>query len=130
MNTNPKAEPTLPLAQEVYDVVGCAFEVINQLRHGGKEKIYENALVIEFASRGIPYEQQRQFPVIYKGHSVGKLIPDLIAYHQIVIDTKVIPMIGDYERGQILNYLKITGLRVGLILNFIRPKLEWERLIR
>lgn len=114
---------------EVYAVVGCAFEVLNQLGHGLNEKIYENALVVEFALRMISFEQQKRFPVMYKGECVGSFIPDLITHAGIVVDTKTIDRITDHERGQVLNYLRITGLQVGLLLNFKKSKLEWERLI-
>jgi GxxExxY protein len=67
--------------------------------------------------------------VIYKSVKVGEYIPDLIVFDEIVVDTKTIDRIIDVERGQILNYLKITQLRVGLLLNFKHPKLEWERLV-
>ena len=126
MDTN---EHQLLLKEEVYQVVGCAMEVLNTLGHGLLEKRYENALVVEFGLRSIPYRQQPRFDAIYKGVRVGEYVPDLIAFDQIVVDTKTIDRITDVERGQILNYLKITKLRVGLILNFKRPKLEWERLI-
>ena len=117
------------LAKEVHDIVGCAFEVLNELGCGLLEKPYENALCIEFRLRGIPFRQQPRFDVIYKGIKVGDYIPDLIAYDNIVIDTKSISGITDIERGQVLNYLKITGCKVGLILNFKHPRLEWERLV-
>ena len=117
------------LAKEVHDIVGCAFEVLNELGCGLLEKPYENALCIEFRLRGIPFRQQPRFDVIYKGIKVGDYIPDLIAYDSIVIDTKSISGITDIERGQVLNYLKITGCKVGLILNFRHPRLEWERLV-
>ncbi|MEW6202143.1 MAG: GxxExxY protein, partial [bacterium] len=104
-------------------------EVINVLGHGLLEKPYENALVVEFGLRGIPFIQQPQFDVIYKGVKVGEYVPDLIAFHKIIVDTKVINKITDHELGQILNYLKITGLRLGIILNFGRSKLEWKRII-
>ena len=117
------------LKDEVYQVVNCAFEVLNTLGHGIHEKPYENALVVEFKLREIPFAQQKSFSVLYKGHQIGKYIPDLIAFDQIVIDTKVIDRITDQERGQMINYLKITSLPVGLLLNFRRPKLEWERLV-
>ena len=66
---------------------------------------------------------------IYKGVKVGEYIPDLIVFHKIVVDVKVIDRITDHEVGQILNYLKITGLKLGIILNFRRAKLEWKRII-
>lgn len=118
-----------PLGAEVFKVVGCAFAVINELGHGLLEKPYENAIAVEFKLNGIPFDQQKAFPIQYKGHSVGVYIPDLIAFNSIVVDTKVIDKITDIERAQILNYLRITGHKVGLILNFKRPRLEWERLI-
>ena len=92
-------------------------------------KPYENALVVEFGLKNIPYKQQPRFDVVYKGVKVGDYIPDLIVFDKIVVDTKTIDRITDVERGQILNYLKITQLKVGLILNFKKPKLEWERLV-
>jgi GxxExxY protein len=65
----------------------------------------------------------------YKGHKVGLFVPDLIAFDSVVVDTKVIDRIADHERGLMLNYLRITNLRVGVILNFKRAKLEWERIV-
>ena len=115
--------------EEVYQVVGCAMEVLNTLGHGLLEKPYENALVVEFGLRGIPYRQQPRYDLIYKGVKVGDYIPDLIVSENIVVDAKTIERITDMERGQILNYLKITRLKVGLILNFKKPKLEWERMV-
>ena len=127
MHTNQNAE--LLLKDEVYQIVGAAMDVLNELGHGFNEKPYENALVVEFGLRSIPFCQQRSYQVLYKGHKVGLFIPDLIAFDAVVIDTKVIDRITDIERGQMINYLKITKLRVGLILNFKHPKLEWERIV-
>jgi GxxExxY protein len=126
MDTN---EHKLLFKDEVFQIVGCAMEVLNTLGHGLLEKPYENALVVEFGLRGIPYKQQPRFDVVYKGVRVGDYIPDLIVFDKIVVDAKTIDRITDAERGQILNYLKITQLKVGLILNFKKPKLEWERLV-
>ena len=70
--------------------------------------------------------RQPNYDVLCKGHKVGLFIPDLIAYDMAIVDAKVIDRITDGERGQMLNYLKITKLRVGVILNFKHPKLEWE----
>ena len=117
------------MRQEIYSVVGAALEVMNGLGHGLHEKPYENALVVEFLAAQIPCEQQERFPVIYKSVEVSEFVPDLIAFGAVVVDTKVIERITDHERGQRLNYLRITGCQVGLILNFKRAKLEWERLI-
>ncbi len=115
---------------ETFAIIGAAMEVSNELGHGLKEKPYENALVVEFGLQSIPHVQQPRYSIDYKGTNVGDYIPDLIAYDKIVIDTKVIESIGDNEIGQMLNYLAITKLRTGLILNFKHPKLEWRRVIR
>ncbi len=127
MNTNP--ENKLLLKDEVFQVVGSAMEVLNEIGHGLHEKPYENALVVEFGIRKIPFQQQANFDVLYKSHKVGVFIPDLIAYGSVVVDAKVIDRITDVERGQMLNYLRITKNRVGVILNFKNPKLEWERIV-
>jgi|SRR5438445_12211844 len=127
MNTN--EETKLLLKEEVFQIVGAAMEVLNGVGHGFHEKPYENALVVEFGLRKIPYRQQPNFPMTYKGHGIGVFIPDLIAFESVIVDTKVIQRITDLERGQILNYLRITKLRVGVILNFKSPKLEWERIV-
>jgi GxxExxY protein len=119
----------LVLKEEVYAVVGCALEVLNELGSGLLEKPYENALAVELELQGIPFKQQPRFPVIYKDVSVGEYVPDLICHDQIVVDTKVIDRITNHELGQVMNYLKITGLKVGLILNFKRAKLEWRRVV-
>jgi GxxExxY protein len=129
MDTNEHEEGQILHRELVYSIVGCALEVLNTLGHGLHEKPYENALVIEFGLKCIPFEQQRRFGIDYKGVPVGEFIPDLIARSAVVVDAKVIERITDLERGQMLNYLRITKLRVGLILNFKKPKLEWERII-
>ena len=85
-------------------------------------------MVVEFGLRKIAFAQQRQFDVLYKVHKVGLFMPALIAFDRVIVDTKVIDRITDQERGQMLNYLRVTKLRVGLILNFKHPKLEWERI--
>jgi len=122
-----KSEKLL-LKNEVFQVVGCAIEVLNTLGHGLVEKPYENALVIEFLLRKIPFKQQPSYDVLYKGHKIGLFVPDLIVFDALVVDTKVIDKITDHERGLMLNYLRITALRVGVILNFKHRKLEWERI--
>jgi GxxExxY protein len=130
MDANPEnPDNKLLLKEEVYQIVGSAIEVLNEIGHGLHEKPYENALVVEFGIRRIPFQQQTNFDVLYKGHRVGLFIPDLIAFGSVVVDAKVIDRITDVERGQMLNYLRITKLRVGVILNFKNPKLEWERIV-
>jgi len=119
----------LILKTEAHQIVGCAMEVLNVLGHGLLEKPYENALVVELELQDIPVIQQPGFDVTYKSVKVGEYIPDLICFDQIVVDTKTIEKITDHEIGQMLNYLKITGLQLGLIINFKHAKLGWKRVV-
>ena len=126
MDTN---EHEIILKEEVFEVVGCALEVLNELGHGLLEKPYENALVVELKLRNISVKQQLRHKVMYKGVQVGEYIPDLITHEKLIVDTKVIERVTNLELGQMVNYLKIANMRVGLILNFKRPKLEWKRVV-
>jgi len=120
---------TLLLKPEREKILGFAFEVLNEVGHGLNEKIYENSLTVLFKLNGIAFDQQRRFPVFFRCVEVGELVPDLIAFASVIVDTKVIDCIGDHERGKMLNYLRITSLRVGWILNFKHARLEWERVV-
>lgn len=115
--------------KETEEIIGAAMEVLNVLGHGLLEKPYENALAVEFRLRSIPFKQQPQYEVMYKDVRVGIYVPDLIVHGCVVVDTKVIDRIGNHEKGQMLNYLGLTGHRVGLILNFKRARLEWQRVV-
>ncbi|NQX02578.1 GxxExxY protein [bacterium] len=115
--------------REVGMILDAAMEVHRVLGHGLLEKPYENALVHEFELRGIPYLQQPRFQVDYKGRMVGEFVADLIAFDSVVIDTKTIDHIGDIEIAQMLNYLRITKLRVGFIINFKHRRLETRRVV-
>lgn len=128
MNTDSPREMLLH-EQESEEVIGIALEVLNELGHGLLEKPYENAMAVELRLRGVPFEQQAIYDVMYKEVAVGTYIPDLIVRSRIIIDAKTIDRIGNHEVGQMLNYLRLTGLRVGLIINFKRAKLEWKRVV-
>jgi GxxExxY protein len=129
--TNPigSANTQLLLRKETKIILGSAFEVLNEIGHGLPEKIYENGLAVLFRRKEIPFDQQRRFPVIFFGETIGEFIPDLLVFDSIIVDPKVIDQITDHERGQMLNYLRITRKRVALILNFKHPRLEWERMV-
>lgn len=103
--------------------------VSSALGPGLLEKPYENALVVEFEDAGIPYEQQKRIQIFYKDRQVGDYYPDLVAFGKIIIETKSISKITDIERAQTLNYMRLAKLKVGIILNFQKSKLEWERLV-
>jgi GxxExxY protein len=112
------------------DIIGAAMAVLNELKPGLDEKLYENALVIELVARGHTVEQQREFPVHYRGHFIGKLIPDLIVDGKVIADPKVTSAFTDTHIAQMLGYLNITGLEVALLLNFKEAKLDWKRVVR
>ncbi|MCZ7591411.1 MAG: GxxExxY protein [Kiritimatiellae bacterium] len=111
------------------EIIGSAMEVLNELGHGLLEKPYENALVVELGLRGVEFAQQPRYNVTYKGVAIGEYVPDLIVAESVVVDAKVIEGITNHEIGQMMNYLKITGHKVGLVLNFKRAKLEWKRIV-
>jgi GxxExxY protein len=114
---------------EVGRILDAAVEVHRIIGHGLNEKPYENALVREFVLREITYHQQPRYSVDYKGVSVGEFIPDLVVLGIIIVDAKTIDRITDHEIGQMLNYLRITGLRVGLIINFKHRRIETRRVV-
>ena len=112
-----------------FRVNGCAMGVLNALGHGYHEKIYENALAVALKNNGIEFSQQRPFNVLFEGETVGVFIPDFVIDDKIIIELKTIDRITDHEKGQVLNYLKATGLEVGLIYNFKFAKMEWQKII-
>jgi GxxExxY protein len=122
----------LLLKDEVYQIVGAAIEVHRELGCGFAEAVYEEAMLIELAARGIPFESQKILRISYKDRVLEKAyIADLICFSSIIVDLKAIDRLSGKEEQQILNYMKATGIRVGLLINFgSSSKLEWQRYIR
>ena len=112
------------------DTIGAAMSVLNSLKPGLDEKLYENALVIELTARGHNVEQQRDYPVHYRGRLIGKLRPDIIIDEKVIADPKVVSSFNDTHVAQMIGYLNITGLEVALLLNFKEEKLTWKRVVR
>jgi GxxExxY protein len=110
-------------------IIGAAMTVLNCLKPGLDEKLYENALVIELRKRGHRIDQQKQFPVHYDGQLIGTLIPDLIVDDLVIADPKVVTAFNDSHLAQMLGYLNITGLDLALLLNFKYAKLQWKRVV-
>jgi GxxExxY protein len=109
-------------------IIGAAMEVHRALRNGLDEKLYENALCIEFAELGVHFSQQQRFCVMYKKRPIGTLIPDLIVENSVIVDTKVVDDFNDAHVSQMIGYLKITGLKIGLLLNFKHSSLKIKRI--
>jgi GxxExxY protein len=100
------------------DIIGAAMAVLNELKPGLDEKLYENALLIELVARGHTVEQQREYPVHYRGHFIGKLVPDLIVDGKVIADPKVVSAFNDTHIAQMLGYLNITRAGVGAAVEF------------
>jgi len=112
------------------DIIGAAMAVLNELKPGLDEKLYENALVLELAARGHTIQQQCEYPVHYNGHFIGKLVPDLIVDGKVIADPKVVTAFNDTHIAQMLGYLNITGLEVAMLLSFKEATLTWKRVVK
>ncbi len=113
---------------EVYAIVGAAMEVHRTLGCGFLEAVYQEALDIEFGNREIPHFAQKELPLIYKGRLLKKAyVADFVAYDKIIIELKASNGLTTLDDAQILNYLKATGLMVGVLINFGKDSLEWKR---
>jgi GxxExxY protein len=111
-------------------IIGAAMSVLNTLKPGLDEKLYERALIIELRKRGHRVDQQRQFPVYYNGEHIGTLVPDLIVDDLVIADPKVVTAFHESHVAQMIGYLNITNLKLALLLNFKNVRLEWKRIVR
>jgi len=111
-------------------IIGAAMTVLNALKPGLDEKLYERALVIELRKRGHKIGQQQQFPVHYDNELIGTLVPDLIVDDLVIADPKVVTSFNDTHLAQMIGYLNITELRLALLLNFKYAKLQGKRVVR
>jgi len=116
---------------EAYAVQGAVFEVYRELGCGFLEAVYQECLERELTSRGIPFEPQKELQLSYKGEVLNLTYkPDLVCYGAIIVELKAVKVIEDIHRAQVFNYLKATGLRLGLLVNFGHyPKATVERII-
>jgi GxxExxY protein len=110
-------------------IIGCAFRVSNQLGPGFLEKVYENALVLELTNIGLKYEQQVPLKVRYEGIIVGDFIADLLIEDAILVELKAVDALSNVHMAQCLNYLKATGLKLCLLINFGTQKVQIKRII-
>ena len=117
---------------EAYAVVGASMEVYNELGAGFLEPVYQEALEIELAERGIPFEAQRELQIRYKRRLLKKTYQaDVIAFRKVIVELKALDQLTSREESQVLNYLKATGLEVALLINFgAEGKLEWKRFVK
>ena len=111
-------------------IIGAAMEVLNELKPGLDERLYERALIIELERYGHFVSVQRSFPVSYRGELIGNLIPDLIVDNAVIVDPKVVACFTETHVAQMIGYLNITGLNLALLINFKNTRLEWKRVLR
>lgn len=112
-----------------YAINGAAFEVNRVLGPGFLEKVYENALLIELRSRGLKAEAQVPIKVLYKDDVVGEYIADIFVEDRVIVELKTVESLEKIHEAQLLNYLKATGLNIGMLVNFRHPKAEIKRLV-
>ena len=117
------------LAALTESVLGAVFEVSNTLGAGFLEKVYERALLRELDLRGIRTAAQASFAVSYKGRSVGEYFADILVEDVLVVELKCVERLGNEHTAQCLNYLRASGRRVCLLVNFQKPKVEWKRIV-
>ncbi|MEW6556989.1 MAG: GxxExxY protein [Elusimicrobiota bacterium] len=111
------------------EIIESACNVHNTLGCGLLEKVYENSLVWDLELKKRKISTQKEFKVIYRWKEVGVYYADLVVDDKVIVEVKSVEKIDKVHRAQLLNYLRISGLRVGLIINFARPKLEYERFV-
>ena len=115
---------------EVYQIIGAAMEVHRELGPGFLEAVYQEALEIEFQHRAIPYEREKPLNIFYKGIKINKpYTADFLCFDKIIVELKALSqIIGDHE-SQLINYLKATKLRVGVLINFGASSLDYKRMV-
>ncbi|GGB22586.1 MULTISPECIES: GxxExxY protein [Mucilaginibacter] len=116
--------------EESYKIIGACFEVHNILGHGFKEAVYKDALEFEFARLNIPFVRERPFTITYKEQKLKHFfVADFVVYDGIILEVKIGNYIGDPYIKQTLNYLKASGLKLGLVINFGKPSIEYQRVV-
>ncbi len=116
--------------EESYEIIGACMEVHRTLGNGFLEAVYQEALAIEFELRGIPFEREVRIRIDYKGHILDKeYVADFICYDKIIVETKALSQLKSGDIHQTLNYLKGTGHKLGLLVNFGEPSLKHRRVV-
>ncbi len=117
--------------EESYRIMGACFEVYNEMGCGFLEAVYQESLSLEFRDQAIPFIDQKVLELRYKGHKLEAIYkPDFICFESIIVEIKAIKQLTDNDRAQVHNYLKATGCRLGLLINFGQhPKVQSERIV-
>jgi GxxExxY protein len=123
-----KEEKELPHSELTRSILGCCFEVINELGPGFLERVYKNALLMAMRQKGLQVEVERSYNVVFRGKIIGRYVADLVVNDAVIVELKCCESLISEHQAQLFNYLKVSGLSVGLLVNFRRKKLEWKRL--
>lgn len=116
--------------EECYDIIGACMDVANELGCGFLEPVYQEALCLEFIEQGIPFGKEKVLNICYKGHLLSKkYMADFVCFNQIILELKAVESIRPEHIVQVLNYLKATGMTLGLLVNFGTAKLQYKRII-
>ena len=116
--------------KECYEIIGCCMEVHSELGCGFLEAVYQEALELSFMDTEIPFEREVQLDVFYKGRELNKkYFADFICFDEVIVELKAVNQLSDVHYAQVLNYLKATGKRVGLLVNFGAKSLQYKRVI-
>jgi GxxExxY protein len=119
----------MDINEVTYAINGAVFEVNQVLGPGFLEKVYENALLVELKKGGLKAETQVPIRVFYKDNAVGEYIADILVEEKVIVELKTVEKLDKVHEAQLLNYLKATGVRVGLLVNFKHPKAEIKRMV-
>ena len=111
------------------EIIGSAMHVLNEMKPGLDEKLYERAMIIALRKRGHAVESQREYSVFYETELIGNLVPDLVVDGKVIVDPKVVASFNEAHVAQMVGYLTISGLELALLLNFKSARLEWKRVV-
>ena len=115
---------------ECYKIIGACMKVHRELGNGFLEAVYHEALMIEFDKRGIPYESEKVFNIIYSGVELkSTYVADFVCYDKIVLEIKALSALSNVHFSQVLNYLKASGMQIGLLVNFGEASLKYQRCV-
>jgi GxxExxY protein len=125
-----KLEKDLPYSELTRDILGCCFDIMRELGPGFLEKVYKNALLIAMRQKGLQVEVEQPFEVTFRGQVIGRYNADLVVSKTVIVELKCCDSLAREHQAQLFNYLKVSQMPIGLLVNFRRRKLEWKRLQR
>ena len=121
-------EAKLPYFDLTSDILGCCFEVMKELGPGLLESVYKNALLIAMRQKGLQVDVEQPYEVVFRDKIIGRYKADLVVSQTVIIELKCCDSLIREHQAQLFNYLKVSGLPIGLLVNFRRSRLEWKRL--